>query len=240
VLYVSTAWSKSEGVRRAHRPTALVLRSQGSLANSPAAAAAMVVNRGLAAWNGKIYVGSYDGHLVALDAKTGAVVWDVITLDHNKPVTSTGAPRAIKGKVLIGNAGGEFGVRGYISAYDAETGEATLALLHRAGRSRGAGRTADHEDRRENLERQLVGPWRRRHRVGRHRLRSETQPRLLRHRQRLAVESCVSRLRRRRQSVPRLDHRAERRHRRVRVGTTRSCPETCGTTTPPRPSCLRT
>jgi quinohemoprotein ethanol dehydrogenase len=82
-----------------------------------------VVNRGIAALNGKIYVGSYDGRLIALDSKTGAVVWETLTLDHNKPVTSTGAPRIAKGKIIIGNAGAEFGVRGYISAYDAETGK---------------------------------------------------------------------------------------------------------------------
>jgi PQQ-dependent dehydrogenase (methanol/ethanol family) len=60
--------------------------------------------------------------LIALNAATGAVLWEVLTVDHDKPVTITGAPRAIKGKVLIGNSGGEFGVRGYISAYDAESG----------------------------------------------------------------------------------------------------------------------
>src|SRR5581483_7215054 len=73
-------------------------------------------------WHGKIYVASYDGRLIALDAKNGAVLWSTLTLDHDKPVASTGAPRVIKGKVVIGNAGGEFGVRGYLSAYDAETG----------------------------------------------------------------------------------------------------------------------
>src|SRR6185437_2959009 len=82
-----------------------------------------IVNRGVAAWNGKIYVAAYDGRLFALDAHTGQVVWEVLTLDHNKPVTSTGAPRIVNGKVLIGNAGGEFGVRGCLSAYDAASGK---------------------------------------------------------------------------------------------------------------------
>ncbi len=81
-----------------------------------------VVNRGAAAYQGKIYVGTLDGRLVALDAKTGARVWDVNTIDRNKPYTITGAPRVARGLVFIGNAGGEFGVRGYVSAYDAETG----------------------------------------------------------------------------------------------------------------------
>ena len=81
-----------------------------------------VVNRGAAAYHGKIYVGTLDGRLVALDAKTGARVWDVNTIDRSKPYTITGAPRAARGLVFIGNGGAEYGVRGYISAYDAETG----------------------------------------------------------------------------------------------------------------------
>jgi quinohemoprotein ethanol dehydrogenase len=122
VLYVSTAWSKVKAydARTGRLIWAYDPRVPGEFAGR---GCCDVVNRGLAAWNGKIYVASYDGRLIALDARTGAVVWDLLTLDHNKPVTSTGAPRVIKGKVLIGNAGGEFGVRGYISAYDADTGK---------------------------------------------------------------------------------------------------------------------
>ncbi|MFI5320623.1 MAG: PQQ-dependent dehydrogenase, methanol/ethanol family, partial [Myxococcota bacterium] len=81
-----------------------------------------VVNRGAAAYRRKIYVGTLDGRLVALDAKTGARVWDVNTIDRTKPYTITGAPRVARGLVFIGNGGAEFGVRGYVSAYDAETG----------------------------------------------------------------------------------------------------------------------
>jgi quinohemoprotein ethanol dehydrogenase len=81
-----------------------------------------VVNRGVAAYGDKIYLGTIDGRLVALDAKTGARVWDVNTIDRTKPYTITGAPRAARGLVFIGNGGAEFGVRGYVSAYDAETG----------------------------------------------------------------------------------------------------------------------
>jgi alcohol dehydrogenase (cytochrome c)/quinohemoprotein ethanol dehydrogenase len=122
VLYVSTAWSKVKAydARTGKLLWAYDPKVRGEFAGR---GCCDVVNRGLAAWNGKIYVASYDGRLIALDAKNGTVVWDVLTLDHDKPVTSTGAPRAIKGKILIGNAGGEFGVRGYISAYDAETGK---------------------------------------------------------------------------------------------------------------------
>ncbi len=81
-----------------------------------------VVNRGAAVWKGKVYVASFDGRLFALDAKDGHVVWKVNTVP-GAPYTSTGAPRVINGKVLIGNGGGEYGVRGYLTAYDAETGK---------------------------------------------------------------------------------------------------------------------
>ncbi|MDJ0789938.1 MAG: PQQ-dependent dehydrogenase, methanol/ethanol family [Myxococcota bacterium] len=82
-----------------------------------------VVNRGVAWWEGRVYVGTLDGRLVALDAKTGERLWSVQTTDPTRPYTITGAPRVAKGKVFIGNGGGEFGVRGYVSAHDAETGE---------------------------------------------------------------------------------------------------------------------
>jgi len=82
-----------------------------------------VVNRGVAVWKGRIYVGTIDGRLVAIDAKTGRKVWDVVTLDQTKPYALTGAPRVAKGLVFIGNGGAEYGVRGFVSAYDAETGK---------------------------------------------------------------------------------------------------------------------
>jgi len=82
-----------------------------------------VVNRGLALYHGKIYVGTLDGRLIAIDEHTGQPVWDVSTIDKAKPYAITSAPRIAGGKVIIGNAGAEYGVRGYISAYDAETGK---------------------------------------------------------------------------------------------------------------------
>lgn len=81
-----------------------------------------VANRGVAIWGGKVFVGALDGRLVALNAKTGAVVWEKVTVDQSKPYTITAAPRVVKGKVLIGNGGSEYGVRGYLSAYDANDG----------------------------------------------------------------------------------------------------------------------
>lgn len=82
-----------------------------------------VVNRGVAAWNGLIFVGALDGRLIALDAETGKVKWSVVTVDQGQPYTITGAPRVVKGKVIIGNGGAELGVRGYVTAYDAMTGK---------------------------------------------------------------------------------------------------------------------
>lgn len=82
------------------------------------------VNRGVAVYKGRVYVGTLDGRLVALDAASGIKVWETDTvINREYSYTSTGAPRAAKGKILIGNGGAEFGVRGYVSAYDAETGE---------------------------------------------------------------------------------------------------------------------
>ena len=82
-----------------------------------------VVNRGVALYLGKVFVGTLDGRLIALDAATGEIVWSVVTFDPDTDYTITGAPRVVQGKVIIGNGGAEYGVRGYVSAYDAETGE---------------------------------------------------------------------------------------------------------------------
>ncbi len=81
-----------------------------------------VVNRGVAVWKGRVYVASFDGRLFALDAKDGSIVWQVNTIP-GAPYTVTGAPRVFNDKVVIGNGGGEYGVRGFITAYDTETGE---------------------------------------------------------------------------------------------------------------------
>ena len=82
-----------------------------------------VVNRGVALYKGKVFFASLDGRLIALDAATGSKVWEQVTLDTTKNYTITGAPRVFKGKVIIGNGGAEYGVRGYITAYDSESGE---------------------------------------------------------------------------------------------------------------------
>jgi quinohemoprotein ethanol dehydrogenase len=82
-----------------------------------------VVNRGAAFYKDKVYVGVLDGRLVALDKKSGKVAWSSTTVDQSQAYTITGAPRIANGKVIIGNGGAEYGVRGYVSAYDAETGK---------------------------------------------------------------------------------------------------------------------
>jgi quinohemoprotein ethanol dehydrogenase len=79
--------------------------------------------RGLAYWNGKVIVGTVDGRLVALDARTGDLRWTVMTADPHDAATITGAPRVFDGKVIIGQSGADFAdFRGYVSTYDAETG----------------------------------------------------------------------------------------------------------------------
>jgi len=122
VLYTTTAWSKVY---------AFDAKSGGRLweydpevpGQTALSACCDVVNRGPALWKGKVYVGTLDGRLIALDAKTGTLSWSVQTTDVNRPYTITGAPRVVDGKVLIGNGGGEYGVRGYVSAYDADSGD---------------------------------------------------------------------------------------------------------------------
>jgi len=82
-----------------------------------------VVNRGVAHHAGRLYVGTLDGRLIALDARSGREVWSVRTVPEDSDYTITGAPRIAGDVVVIGNGGGEFGVRGYVTAYDVETGE---------------------------------------------------------------------------------------------------------------------
>ncbi|MCU1329884.1 MAG: qbdA [Bryobacterales bacterium] len=81
------------------------------------------ISRGVALYQGKIYVATLDGRLIALDERTGAMIWIVNTTDTEKPYSITSAPRIARGMVVIGNAGSEYGVRGYVSAYDAGTGK---------------------------------------------------------------------------------------------------------------------
>src|SRR5690606_36232857 len=72
--------------------------------------------------NGKVIIATLDGRLIALDAANGRPVWTVRTFEDDAPYSITGAPRVFDGKVVIGNSGADFGVRGFVSAWDAETG----------------------------------------------------------------------------------------------------------------------
>jgi PQQ-dependent dehydrogenase (methanol/ethanol family) len=81
------------------------------------------VNRGVALYDDKVYVGLLDGRLVALNRADGSVAWSVQTTPAGADFSITGAPRVFRGRVVIGNGGAEYGVRGYVTAYDAETGE---------------------------------------------------------------------------------------------------------------------
>jgi quinohemoprotein ethanol dehydrogenase len=122
VMYFTTAWSKVFAVKAA---TGEKLWSYDPKVPPEWAVNACcdVVNRGVAVWRGKVFVGTLDGRLVSLDAATGKPIWETLTIDRNSRYTITGAPRVVKGKVLIGNGGAEMGVRGYVSTYDAGTGK---------------------------------------------------------------------------------------------------------------------
>ncbi len=80
------------------------------------------VNRGLAILGNKVFLGTLDAHLIALDTKTGAVIWDVSAADYRTGYSFTVAPLAVKNLIVIGVSGGEYGIRGFIDAYDADTG----------------------------------------------------------------------------------------------------------------------
>ena len=80
-------------------------------------------NRGVGLYEDKVYLGTVDAHLVALDAKTGKVIWDKTVDDYKKGYYFTLAPLVAKGKIMLGTSGGEVGIRGYVAAMDAKTGD---------------------------------------------------------------------------------------------------------------------
>ena len=81
-----------------------------------------MVNRGFAILGDRLFMATLDAHVIALDAKTGNVIWDVTAADYRQGYTFTVAPLALKNEVIVGVSGGEYGIRGFVDAYDAETG----------------------------------------------------------------------------------------------------------------------
>ena len=158
-------------------------------------------SRGVALYGDKVFLPCLDAMLVALDAKTGKVAWEAKVADWKDGYYMTMAPLVVKGKVLVGVAGGEFGVRGFVEAFDADTGKSGLEDLHHSG----AGRT-----RQRDLAEAGHLEDRRRFHLDDRQLRSGRQPGLLGHRQRLAL---VRRSAAGRQPLHVLDARAGRRHR---------------------------
>lgn len=122
VLYVTTAWSKVYAFNAVTGRQLWHFDPQVP-GEYGAKGCCDVGNRGAALFDGKLYVGTFDGRLIALDIKTGKPVWSVVTVDQSKTYTITGAPRIVKGRVVIGNGGAELGARGYVTAYDARTGK---------------------------------------------------------------------------------------------------------------------
>jgi alcohol dehydrogenase (cytochrome c)/quinohemoprotein ethanol dehydrogenase len=122
VLYVTTAWSmvkaydaKTGALKWSYDPKVPRAKLIDVCCDA--------VNRGVALYGDKVYVGTLDGRLVALDQKTGKVVWDKLTIPKDSHMAITGAPRIVKGRVLIGSAGSEYFTRGYLAAFDAQTGD---------------------------------------------------------------------------------------------------------------------
>src|SRR6266850_28094 len=128
-----------------------------------------LVNRGFGVLGDRLFMTTLDAHLLALDMKTGAVVWDATLEDFSKGYASTIAPLVVKDKVIVGVAGGEYGIRGFMDAYDAKTGKRAWRFYTIPGPGE-----PGHDT--------WAGDSRRRERVGDRRVRSGPQPGVLRHR----------------------------------------------------------
>jgi quinohemoprotein ethanol dehydrogenase len=159
VLYTTTAWSKVYALdaktgRQIWRYDPQV---PGEAGPKPCCD---VVNRGAAVYGGRVYVGTIDGRLIALDARTGKEAWSVMTVDPKRMHSITGAPRVARGKVYIGNGGGEFGGRGYVSAYDAATGKMVWRFYTVPGDpAKGPDRAASDEALARTARQTWSGKW---------------------------------------------------------------------------------
>jgi len=122
VAYVTTAWSKVYAVD-ARTGRRLWFYDPKVRGDAGVFGCCDVVSRGAAVYRGRVYVATFDARLIALNARTGKPVWSAEVAPADSTYTISGAPRVAGGLVYIGNAGGEFGGRGYVSAYDAGTGK---------------------------------------------------------------------------------------------------------------------
>ncbi len=154
------------------------------------------VNRGLAYADGKLFFNQADTTLIALDAKTGKLVWSVKNGDPSKGETGTSVPVVVKDKVLVGISGAEFGVRGRLTAYDMKTGKQDWIaystgpdkeMLVDPEKTTELGKPIGENSSIENLGRRPMED-RRRHHLGLVFLRSQTEPHLLRDRQSIDLE----------------------------------------------------
>ena len=158
-------------------------------------------SRGVALYGDKVFFARAEAVLVALDARTGKVVWSAQVEDNRKGYYMSLAPLVADGKVMVGASGGELGVRGFVAAYDVETGKQAVEDVHGAGAGR-AGQRDLAEGRPVEDRRRLD--------LGHRQLRSRDQPGVLGHGQRRAVDGRSAA---RRQPLHRVDDRDRRRHR---------------------------
>ena len=132
------------------------------------------VNRGFAVLGDRLFMSTLDAHLIALDMTTGAVIYDVTLEDYKHGYSATVAPLVVKDKVILGIAGAEYGIRGFIEAFDAQTGKKIWRFYTVAGPEEFGGNTWPKTE--------CLSAWRRIDLGDRH-LRSRAEPRVLRHRQ---------------------------------------------------------
>ena len=122
ILYSTSAWSKVQAVDA--KTGRLLWQYDPEVPGIwDVRACCGVQNRGVAVWQGRVFSATLDGRLLSLDAASGELLWEVNTTDQAQSYTITGAPRIAGDKLIIGNGGAEYGVRGYVSAYDLDSGE---------------------------------------------------------------------------------------------------------------------
>lgn len=121
VMYVSSAWSKVFALDAKTGKQIWAFDPEVPGADG-ANVCCDVVNRGVAVSDGRVFIGTLDARLVALDAKTGKQIWSVETGEQDREYSITGVPRIVRDKVIIGNGGADFDARGYVTAYNVKTG----------------------------------------------------------------------------------------------------------------------